>query len=154
MRSRGFVAMALGILVVSLGLAANGWTQDSEPEVPSNFAFTPEAGPPGTTIQVSGNCPAGGPGSGSFVRIARIVDAPGEEPFDAAISPALASDGSFTGNLQVPDDAPPDRYTLGAECNEGDAVLTPPVRRVFHVTPGTRRPSTSTTVPGTLPRTG
>jgi hypothetical protein len=157
MRANSLALVGAAVLAATLGVAVPGSTQDEVNEIPSGFTYAPAAGPTGTEIQVSGSCPSGGPGTGVFIRLARRVD-PGETPFDTSVAPVLNGDGSFAGILRVPDEAPPDRYSLRAECNEGDAVLTPPVERAFEVTgigPPASVPTTvspPTTLP-TLPRT-
>lgn len=148
-RSPRLLILALAILaLLGLGSAAVVGAQDGGP----TFVYSPTSGAPGTRIQLSGTCPfgAGGRGDAAFVRLARVVSA-GETPFDTSVTMPVREDGTFSGELVVPADAPPDEYELRMNCIAGDQTFGDQ-ERPFQVLPGTGS-STTTTVssPTTLP---
>lgn len=79
-----------------------------------------ESGPPGISIGLSGTCWwLGIPNEAAFIRLARIVT-DGELPFDTSIELPVRSNGSFSGQLVVPVEAPQGEYTLSLNCRTED----------------------------------
>jgi LPXTG-motif cell wall-anchored protein len=118
---------ALTLVVIVLTSWAFGPLAVSEAQqAPTTFSYSPESGPPGTAIQVSGSCPLGqgGRGDRAFVRLARRATG-SDTPFDTSVTLPIREDATFSGTLSVPADAPVDDYRLSMACGSGDQLYGP-----------------------------
>src|SRR5690606_6160870 len=135
-RSAGGLALALGVLILSLGAAAAAPSQDLRepqelvPDPPRLFTVdvTPLEGPRGTVIVATGRCmwdaDRGIPASRvlvSSVPRAMSIDDVAHQHY--ASQDRLGGDGAFRVELTVPHEVPPGEYLLSASCSSEDQVF-------------------------------
>lgn len=136
--------MRLGVRVrvcLALGCGALGWGSvaalgQQQPE--RTISRTPTEGPPGTVIELSGT---------GCLLYGRATERVGifmySREFDTSTTFPVASDGTWSGSLAVPAQAPPGNYRIRASCIEQDQVL-PGVETDFRVLQGSTTTTTTT----------
>jgi hypothetical protein len=117
-----------------------------------NFAMSPTSGPPGTSVHVSGIGCAPGillSSSRDFVQVSSTAGVPTSTRF------AVSTNGSWSGSLVVPANAPAGPATVTALCFSDalPSLLTIYLPAVFTVTTGTAT-TVATTTPTTRPHAG
>ncbi len=115
-----FAALALGLLISATALPASA--QEANPGY--TFTRTPSHGKPGTVIHVEGT---GCHYEAKPYESARVAlyfrEKNGEVTNEAEATYAIADDGSFSGDLTVPDAARPGKDILTANCYAADMVF-------------------------------
>lgn len=88
------------------------------------FERSPSFGPPSTVISVSGTgcIESGKPYTEARVWLSRRGDQAGD-PYDTSENYAIRPDGTWSGELRVPMEAPEGRYVLDASCRADDMVF-------------------------------
>jgi hypothetical protein len=124
------------------------------------MAIEPDSGPPGTVISVRSVTPS--PLEGDQLALVGLFAADSEEPI-TVVTLDVNRDGSWSGSIVVPSNAPPGDYVVAAEAflldpvesgGEGvsaqqEAASFPYAPVAFEVTPAPRRPPLPT--PGGQP---
>ncbi len=115
-----FAALAFGLLFLATAFPASA--QEANPGY--TFTYTPSHGKPGTVIHVEGTgCHyEGKPYEYAAVYLYYRGD-PDETTARARERYAIADDGSFSGDLTVPTDAPAGKYILSADCYASDMAF-------------------------------
>jgi len=137
LRNFRFGVLLGGGLAVVLTLAS--YTALAQPSG-RTLTRTPAQGSPGTSIALSGTgCFfPGRPAESVFARLASRAGTTGG-PFDTSAEFPVKPDGTWSGQIVVPPDAPAGEYSLSASCVEGDALLSPE-ESDFRVLPGPPSP--------------
>ncbi|MBI2710294.1 MAG: hypothetical protein HYX34_11455 [Actinobacteria bacterium] len=153
MHLRPRILILIAAVVAALVVAAPPIAAMVRPQVSdttSTLNISPDSGPPGTAISVSGTCVFRGvPSERAFVR---GYKAGGNPPFDFYQYFPVASDGAYAGDLVVPSDAPAGAYGIELGCSRADTLFGD-AQQPFTVTPGIGPSTTTTTTATTTPTT-
>lgn len=158
--------LVLAVVVLAAVAPPPAAAQEPGDEFAYEYA-PPDSAEQGTAIAVSGTCRvSGAPADYAFWFMALRVGQPGA-PYDFSQRFPVGDDARFAGDLLVPADAPPGRYSFSAHCVEGgdaayglfsgvEYTITGEYVPPSSTTSTTHVDPTSTTVGATeeLPRTG
>ncbi|MBI2710295.1 MAG: hypothetical protein HYX34_11460 [Actinobacteria bacterium] len=146
MHFRPRILILIAAVVAALVVAAPPVAAVVRPQVSdttSTLNISPDSGPPGTAISVSGSCVFRGvPSERAYIRGHHVT-----VRFDFYQYIPVASDGTYSGELMVPVDAPTGAYHISLSCLRADTVFGD-AQQPFTVTPGIG-PSTTTTTTAT-----
>lgn len=136
-----------GLLLVTWAQSVSGQTGDS----PATFSRSPAEGVAGITVSVSGTgCLLDGrPAQFNHLLFDR-TDGGIEGAFHTSVDVPVQPDGTWSGQLRVPPDAPAGSYNLTSTCQASDMVWGS-VNSDFRVLAGPpiTVPTTTTTLPTT-----
>ena len=163
MRSHAITTTKTRLLLTAgaaaITIAALAGPATATPQMPPDDTYTIVGTPtivrPGGTITFTGTCWMNKylGATTDVTIIGSRVATRDESPFGFYILTLTVDpkDGSYSGRITVPADAPPDDYTLGGQCITQDQV--PGVGRMLFVVAGDPLPTTTTSSPTTTSTT-